>query len=127
MNLHSIVSGAVGAINPLVIATIQQSTGYTEADDGTQVPTYAAPVNVQAQSQPLTFSDLRQLDGLNIQGIKRAIYLTGNWQGLVRTAKKGGDLITLPNGTNWLVVLELENWSDTSGWSKVAVTLQNGL
>jgi hypothetical protein len=126
MNLHSIASGAVGAINPLVIATIQQSTGYVDADDGTQVPSYAAPVNVQVQSQPLTFSDLRQLDGLNIQGIKKALYLTGVWRGLVRTAKKGGDLVTMPDGSIWLVVLELENWSDTSGWCKVACTLQNG-
>ncbi len=70
------------------------------------------------------FDELKQLDSLNIQGIKRAIYLNGDWHGLVRTAKKGGDLITLPDGSIWLAVLELENWSMTDGWTKLAIVQQ---
>ncbi len=126
MNLHDIVGSCVAAVNPWVLASLQQSTGYITTADFRQVPVYAAPVTASVQVQPLTFADLSQLDGLNIQGVKRAMYLDGNWQGLVRTAKKGGDLITLPDGTVWLVVLELENWSSTSGWCKIAVVLQDG-
>jgi hypothetical protein len=39
-------------------------------------------------------------------------------------AQKGGDLITLPDGTLWLTVQVLEDFSVTSGWVKVAATLQ---
>jgi len=39
---------------------------------------------------------------------------------------KGGDLITEPDGTVWLVTTELEAWSASAGWTKVAVTQQNG-
>jgi hypothetical protein len=80
-------------------------------------------LTVPGQVQSMTFSDLHQVDSLNLQGIKRAIYLNGRIDGLVRKDNKGGDLITRPNGEIWLVVLVLEYWPD---WCKVAVTLQNG-
>ena len=126
MNLHAIAGPCVAAVNPWVVAAIQRSTGYTTSGDGDRVPTYATPADVQCQMQALQYNDIMQLDSLNIQGVKRAIYMNGNWQGLVRSDKKGGDLITMPDGTVWLVVLELENWSSTDGWCKVAVTQQNG-
>lgn len=120
MNLHGIVSGAIGSVNPFVSATIQVSTGYTTTADFRQVPSYdthAASVQVQA----LTFEDLKKLDGLNIQGIRRALYIAGAWNGVIRADARGGDLITMPDGTVWLAVLELEAWPD---WTKIAVTRQ---
>ncbi len=89
------------------------------------MPAYAAPVSVQVQMQSLTYQDLQQLDGVNIQGERRAMYLNGDWNGLVREDQKGGDLITLPNGTIWLVAQVLENWCDLNGWVKLCVTRQN--
>jgi hypothetical protein len=111
---------------------IQFSTGYTTADDGTQVPIYGAPVAMQAQIQALTAGDLRQINGLNLNGTKRGIYLFGDVQGVVRVAAKGGDLITFvdaaggfPPGSGWLVALALETWNSADGgWCKVAATLQ---
>lgn len=43
MNLHSVVSGAIGSINPFVPGTIQISTGYTTLDTGERVPAFATP------------------------------------------------------------------------------------
>lgn len=123
MNLHAIVSGAIGVINPFVDAELQISTGYTTNADGTRVPAYAEPCCVRCQVQPMQAADLTQLEGLNIQGIKRKFYVTGHWHGLVRGARKGGDLITMPNGDTYLVVLVLEQWPD---WCCVATTLQVG-
>lgn len=127
MNLHGIVSGAIEAINPFVSATVKRSTGYTTDSDGSRTPTYTT-FGIMAQVQALTYSDITQLDGLNIQGVRRAIYLTGNIMGLVRADQRGGDLIifpdgTLPEGDTWLAAHVLEAWPD---WVKVAITLQDG-
>jgi len=125
MNLHAIAGPCVATINPFVAGQYQQSNGYTTSPDGKRVPAYLPAVSVQIQKQPMTYKDLMQVDGLNLNGEKAAFYINGDWQGVSRSANKGGDLITLPNGTVWLVVMLLENWSEMDGWSKVAVTLQN--
>lgn len=122
MNLHGIVGPLVGAVNPPVTAFIKRSTGYTTLPDGTRVPSYAEPVPVVCQVQSMQYNDLVQVDGLNIQGTKRKLYMNGHWDGLVRSDQKGGDLLMMPDGTHWLVVLVLEHWS---GWSSVAITLQD--
>lgn len=121
MNLHGVAANAISAVNPMETATIQVSTGYTTADDGTRVPTYLPAQQVSCQVQALQFSDLTQLDGLNIQGIKRKIYLNGRWDGLVRIDRKGGDLIKMQSGDVYLIVLVLEYWPD---WSSLAAVLQ---
>ena len=123
MDLHGLVSGVIGAVNPLVPLSIQVSTGPSAtAPDGKRSPTYADAVVVLGQVQALTFRDIQQIDGLNLQGTRRAIYISGNIDGLVRPTNKGGDLITLPDGTVYLVAMVLETWPE---WCKVAVTLQN--
>lgn len=126
MNLHGIASGAIAAVNPFVNGTIQVSTGSTTNPDGTRTPSYSVLTGVSMQVQALTAGDLRQLDGLNLNGTKRGIYLNGKFDGVVRPELKGGDLITLTDGANagvWLVAQVLEQWPD---WCKCAVTLQNG-
>lgn len=124
MNLHGIAAGQIGAINPFVPASMQVSTGYDTAPGGKRTSTYQT-VTGTAQVQALTFKDLSQLDGLNLNGTRRAIYFYGAFNGVVRPAQKGGDLITLTDGHNagkWLIAQVLEQWPD---WCKVAVTLQN--
>lgn len=124
MNLHALVGPAVSAVNPMLTGQFQQSTGATTQADGKRTPSYAAAVPVQCQCQALTFKDLQQLSGLNLNGEKLGIYISGTWEGVSRPAAKGGDLITLPDGSIWLVVQQLENWGRTAGWTKVAVTRQ---
>ena len=126
MNLHGIVSGAISAVNPPTIATLLVSTGYTTAADGTQTPSYAAPVQVMAQVQAETFRDLTQLDSLNLQGTRRVMYLYGEVDGIIRVSSKGGDLVVIASGVHagtWLTALVIEQWPD---WVKIAATLQNG-
>ena len=196
MNIHGIVRGAVGSVNPFYPVSVRISIGNVMAADGNRVPGYATPgqfigaisgnvltvtavsqgqpqigqslddiggfilpgtviteivtpfpttgagsgiyeVNIpqtvtpevmntdfslQAQVQALTFRDIVQIEGLNLQGTRRAIYLSGRVDGLVRSLNKGGDLITLPDGSVWLVAMVLEQWPD---WVKCAATLQN--
>lgn len=126
MNLHGIVAPAIGAVNPFVSGTIRQSTGYTVQPNGNRAPLYTdIPARIQVQA--LTANDLAHLDGLNVQGTKRAIYLTGEAAGVIRDQNRGGDLVvfpagTLPEGDTWLVTLVLEQWPD---WVRAAITLQN--
>lgn len=122
MNLQQIATGVISAVNPTVAATVQMSTGYTTSADGTRTPTYSAQA-AQVQVQALSGKELALLSGLNIQGVLRKIYLNGDWEGLVRPAGKGGDLVTLPDGTVWLIVQVLEHWPD---WTSAAIALQNG-
>ncbi len=121
MDLLSLTSGAIGVVNPLVPMVLKISTGYTDAADGAQVPSYATPLAVRAQVQPLTYKDLLQLDALNQQGSTNSIYIEGHIDGIVRSKNKGGDLITDDMGQVWLVTQVLEYWPD---WTRVAVTLQ---
>lgn len=122
MDLHGIASPAVGAVNPLVPVTIAISTGSTINADGSPTLTYDDPITgVMAQVQPMTGRELSQVEGLNLQGTKRGIYLEGNIDAIQRLNQKGGDLITMEDGSVWLTVLILEAWPD---WVKAAITLQ---
>jgi hypothetical protein len=122
LNLHAVVSGAIGAINPFIPAALKRSDGYTTADDGTQIPQYST-FNLMIQVQNLTNKELSQIEGLNIQNTTNAVYLSGDWNGTVRVGSKGGDLLIF-NDKVWLAVTVLENWPL---WTKLAVVLQNGV
>jgi hypothetical protein len=126
VNLHNIVAGAISAVNPLIHAQIYPSQGYTKDSSYHQVPAYGAPQDVMIQVQALQYNDLVKTDNMNIQGERRAIYLNGDWNGVVRADKAGGDKLVFPDhpggpDRTWLVVLISENWPD---WTKVIVTLQ---
>lgn len=122
MNLHGIVSAAIGAVNPQQQITIQVSTGNTVAADGTPIPAYAPAVQVTAQVQALTGRDIEHADALNISGIRRALYINGEVDGLVRPSQKGGDLVQLADGSIWLVAEVVEHWPD---WTKCIIVLQD--
>lgn len=129
MNLHAIVSPAIGIVNPPVFCTVRISSGYTISADGTQVPAYSTADDVPVQVQAMTYTDLMQMDSLNIQGTRRKGYFYGNIEGLNRSAMKGGDIVIMPNlptfpgPTLWLVATVLEHFE---GWTSVALTLQSG-
>ena len=121
MNLHGLVAGYVGSVNPPQLVYISASDGYTTHADGKRVPSYGAPVPVMAQVQGLTEANVFQVQGLNIAAEARTVYLPGSWNGVVRADQKGGDLITLADGTHWLVMAVLEAFPY---WCKVAITRQ---
>lgn len=125
MNLHGVVANLIGAVNPNLIGTVRVSDGNTIQTNGERIPKYLPPARTPMQVQPMSYGDLRQLDGLNLGGSKIGIYLYGQFDGVVRPRVKGGDLVVVPSGPSagtWLVVLNLEQWPD---WCKVACTLQN--
>lgn len=125
MNLHALVSPYVGAINPNFPVTVTPSAGgYTIGPDGSRVPSYGAPYTLTGQIQSLTYTDILQIGGLNLTGHRRAIYLSGDVESISRIQQKGGDLISFPDGTIWLVAMLLEDWNMMDGWVKVAVTQQ---
>lgn len=126
MNLHKVVSSAIGAINPNQFVSVRPSIGNVEATDGTLAPAYGPEIKLLAQVQPLTGGDLRHVDALNIQGIHRVLYFSANVHAAVRVSLKGGDLVVLPDKSVWLVNQELEPFFSTAGWTKVFITLQNG-
>jgi hypothetical protein len=123
MNLHAIVAPIVAAINPSIDVKVFPSTGSETQPDGTRKPTYGDPFVLQAQVQALDFQDILQVNGMNIQGHRRAIYLSGDIESLIRVHGRGGDLLKFPDGSTWLVAMLLENWSQ-DGWVKVIATLQ---
>lgn len=131
MNLRNIVRGSIVTVNPDTPGQWYRSTGYTTGAAGKQAPTYAAPVTMPMQVQPLTGKDLKKLDGLNIQGVTRTVFVNANIQGVDRVAAQGGDLIRFTSGagvpadlvnTWWLCTVVLSTWG--VGWCKVGLTKQ---
>lgn len=132
MNLNAIVAPYVAAVNPLLVVTVYPSIGSITKDDGARVPEYDEPYEVKAAVQALSFQDIVHIQGLNLNGTRRAIYLSAPLDGVTRPQQKGGDLITIPNafdqfspGSLWLIAYVVEPWIDTGGWNKVVATLQN--
>ena len=99
MDLHGIASGAIEAVNPAVLGTVRVSTGYTTSAAGTRTSTYRDATGVELQIQALTFRDLTQIDGLNLNGTRRGIYIRGRVEGLVRPENRGGDLVIIPTAS----------------------------
>lgn len=120
MNLHGMVSGAIGIVNPFVQVQVRRSTGYDTQPDGTRVPTYTT-LSGPAQVQDLSQDDLKLVEGLDIQGVRRNVYINGNWAGAVRAEARGGDIFMF-EGREWLATMIAEQWPD---WCKVIVTRQN--
>lgn len=125
LNIRGIANRAVQAINPDVSCELWHSTGSTTLASGKRTPNYSKS-RIKVQPQALSYSDLQQLDGLNIQGVRRAIYASAQVMSVVRVQQQGGDLLvfpagTFPEGTTWLAAHVLERWP---AWCKVAITLQ---
>ena len=121
MDLRGLANGVSSTVNPNQTVRVSRSTGYTIGAGRKQVPSYAAPVEGPGQVQALDGKDLQQLDGLNIQGTIRAIYLRGALAGVIRPDGTGGDLVETADGQTWLVVKVLESWPT---WTKAAIVLQ---
>lgn len=120
MNLHQLVRGVVGGINPDIPVTVMQSTGATEDDTGRITPNYVTLPATTGQKQPVTGRDIERFQQQNIQGVTCKMHLNGNFEGLFRVLGKGGDLLQF-GGQTYLVASVMERWPD---WCCVALTLQ---
>ena len=132
MDLRGLANSVSSSVNGNITVTVTASAGYTAGNAGNgykQTPNTATPVSGPAQVQALNSVELKQLDGMNLQGVIQAIYLRGNLAGVVRATSQGGDIVTIAapaplqwQGT-WLVVKVLESWPY---WTKCAINLQSG-
>lgn len=132
MDIRSIANSASSTVNGNIIVSVQASNGNTQ-DPATlrQVPSYATAVSGPAQIQALDGSDLKQLDGMNLEGVLRAIFLRGPLAGVIRPDSKGGDIVTIAAAPDappalvgtWLTVKVLESWPL---WTKAAINFQGG-
>ena len=120
IDIRSIANNAIQNINPDENVSILVSNGYAIGFGRKQIPAYHPPVSGVAQIQALDGEDLRQLDGLNIQGVIRAAYLRGELAGVIRPRQVGGDVM-MRGAEEWLIVKVLEQWPT---WVKVAIVLQ---
>ena len=120
MNIRQLANSAITVVNPNTVVSVLRSTGYTVDANRRQVPSYAAAVTGPAQVQALSGSDLKQLEGLNLQGVMRAIYLRGVLAGVIRPDSTGGDLILIAD-QRCPVAKVLEPWA---GWTKAVIVLQ---
>jgi len=115
LNLHATVRGAIQSVNRDITAVYKASLPYSVTANAKQVPAYAAPVNVQIQSQPPSGKDLAHINFLNLQGTIRTVYLYSNPHAIQRVAAKGGDLLIFPSfaggpSYTWLVRAIAERW-----------------
>jgi hypothetical protein len=129
MNLLGLVRGVITTVNPDTPATLLQSTGYATASDGSRTPTYSSTTQ-QVQVQALSAREIQHLDGLNITGVLRKVFLNGDWRSVYRPGNAGGDKFQFAaatpvpinlRGTTWLVVQVLETWPD---WCSLAIQQQ---
>lgn len=120
MNLHQLVRGAIGSVNPDIPVTVLPSTGSTEDDSGRVTPLYGAAIPTTGQKQPLTGRDIERFQQQGIQGVTCKMHLNGNFEGLFRAMGKGGDVLQFGEQT-YLVASVMERWPD---WCCLALTLQ---
>ncbi|WP_442321337.1 phage collar protein [Cernens ardua] len=109
MNLRQIANSATRQIHHNIAAQIYRSTGATVLPDGSQVPGYAPPIDIQVQMQAVSQRDLEHADAINLQGKLVSFWVNGQYHGIQRKQATGGDIIVV-NGEQWLIVAVPEIW-----------------
>ncbi|MDE1905344.1 MAG: hypothetical protein KGH75_02685 [Rhodospirillales bacterium] len=126
MNVRGMANAATSGVNPNIPATLILAQDYLTDASGKRVPVQKfIPVRVQVQG--VGARELAHLDGLNIQGVMRSVYVSGDVEGVARIDRKGGDQLRfaeVPAGTpqTWKVVQVQETWPN---WCRVIVVLQS--
>lgn len=128
IDLRGIANASIQSINPNLPVRISVPDGYTvDPETLLQVPNYTF-MDVQGNVQSLSSDDLSQIDALNIEGTLRAVYLYGNFNGVLRPDGQPTTVLSFATNEsgvtktrNWNVFKVLEVWQT---WCKVAVVLQ---
>jgi len=124
VNLMAVACPAIQVINPNIDVQLIRQNSYTTVGDGTRTPDFEVFDVQTSQVQQLTASELRQTEGLNLSTQARGIYLYGSSFGVTRIGQNGGDIIVMPDDSQWLVTSVLEQWVD---WCKVSIVNQSKL
>jgi hypothetical protein len=121
MNLHDVVAGAIGSVNPHETVTIWRCTGVNVVK-GVVSPVYA-PLTRRAQIQQPSPSDLQQNER-----VARAQHSLKAWVNVPadtvnRNAQTAEDIIERDDGTYWLIVGIREAF-ERAGWVSVLAVEQ---
>lgn len=128
------LTGTAGGIGTYAVSISQTavSGAITATGTGKRVPQWTTTTGLAMQVQAVSGDDLRHVDGLNIQGVYRSVYMNGRIEGIDRPGVHGGDMLMIPTGLTstppamdtWLVKEVMEPWSE---WSKCIVVLQQAV
>lgn len=116
MNLHSIVRGAINAVNPDQEVTIKVNKGNQHFPGGIVKPVWEE-TTAKAQVQPVSSYEIQFIDNYVASSVYKNFYLFGSYPGLSRRSETGGDIIRW-NGFDWYIDSVLAEWN-TVGWTKV--------
>jgi hypothetical protein len=121
MNLHDVVAGAIGSVNPHETVTIWRCTGVS-VTKGVVSPVYA-PLTRRAQIQQPSPSDLQQNER-----VARAQHSLKAWINVPadtvnRNAQTAEDIIERDDGSYWLIVGICEAY-ERAGWISVLAVEQ---
>lgn len=122
MNLHAIVSGAIGSVNHHEMVTIYRCTGLTNTA-GVMHVTYT-PSDILAQVQAPNAGDLRLFDNLADAKHVKKFYINASAHTINRHEETAGDIIERADGSYWLIDMIRDDFSP-EGWLCVIATLQH--
>ena len=122
MNLHAIVSGAIGSVNHHETVTIYRCNGTTN-NAGVVSVTYT-PSDIIAQVQAPNAGDLRLFDNLADAKHVKKFYINASASTINRHEETAGDIIERADGSFWLIDMIRDDFSP-EGWLCVLGTLQH--
>ena len=122
MNLHAIVSGAIGSVNHHEMVTIYRCNGTTNTAGVVSV-TYT-PSDIMAQVQAPNAGDLNLFDNLADAKHVKKFYINASAHTINRHEETAGDIIERADGSYWLIDMIRDDFSP-EGWLCVLGTLQH--
>lgn len=122
MNLHQIVSGAIGSVNAHEAVTLYRCTGTTNTNGIVSVA-YETE-NIIAQVQAPTAADLKMSERLADARHVKKFYINAPASTINRFEETAGDIIKRGDGSFWLIDFIRDDFSP-EGWLCVICTLQH--
>ena len=122
MNLHAIVSGAIGSVNKHELVTIYRCDGLTNTAGVVKVS--YSPQDIIAQVQAPSAADLRLFDNLADARHVKKFYINAPASTINRHEETAGDIIERADGSYWLIDMIRDDFSP-EGWLCVIGTLQH--
>ena len=109
MNLHAIVSGAIGSVNRHELVTIYRCNGTTNTAGMVSV-TYTHE-DIMAQVQAPNAGDLRLFDNLADAKHVKKFYINASAHTINRHEETAGDIIERADGSYWLIDMIRDDFS----------------
>ena len=122
MNLHAIVSGAIGSVNKHELVTIYRCNGVTNTAGVVKVS--YSPQDIIAQVQAPSAADLRLFDNLADARHVKKFYINAPASTINRQEETAGDIFERADGTYWLIDMIRDDFSP-EGWLCCIATLQH--